>query len=161
MQLDPYDQAIPRTDVSGGDFAIFKNLSEAEWADVLRFAERQSITRGARILTAGESDRSLHIIVKGTVDVLVDGPDGPKAVAAIGEGSVVGEMAFFDGGPRSAHVDARDDVEILGLTPGRFHQLAVAHPRLAQRILFDLGRVLSQRLRRQNRGAIDKDASAG
>lgn len=150
MPLDLFNYAHPEANVLGGDFAILKNLSEAEWADVLRFAERQFVSRGVRILTAGEEDRSLYIVVKGTVDVVVDAPMGPKVLATIGEGSVFGEMAFFDGKPRSAHVDARDDVEILGLALDRFEQLAAWRPRLAQQLLLDLGRVLSLRLRRLN-----------
>ncbi len=150
MPLDLFNYANPQANVLGDDFAILKNLSEAEWVEFLRFAERQFIARGGRILTAGESDRSLYVVVKGTVDVVIDTLGGPKTIATIGEGSVFGEMAFFDGHPRSAHVDARDDVEILGLALDRFEQLAAWRPRLAQQLLLDLGRVLSLRLRRLN-----------
>ena len=59
-------------------------------------------------------------------------------------------MAFFDGKPRSAHIVAREDVEILCLEIDRFEQLAAWRPRVAQRLLLDLGRVLSLRLRRLN-----------
>ncbi|MGO9134119.1 MAG: Crp/Fnr family transcriptional regulator [Methylovirgula sp.] len=150
MALDLFNYENPQADILGHDFAILKDLSEAEWTDFLKFVERQFVSAGVRILTAGDSDRSLYLIAKGAVDVIVDVPGGSKLLATIGEGSVFGEMAFFDGKPRSAHIVAREDVEILSLGIDRFEQLAAWRPRVAQRLLLDLGRVLSLRLRRLN-----------
>lgn len=148
MPLDHFNNANPPADALGSGVAILESLSEAEQAEFFRFAEWQSVARGTRILTAGETGRSLYILVKGMVDVVVDGANGPKTLASIGAGSVFDEMAFLDGHPRSAHVDARDDVEILSLAPERFEHLAAANGRLAQQLLRDLGRILSLRLRR-------------
>ncbi len=150
MALDLFNYGDPQANVFGSDFAILKDLSEADWTDFLRFVERQMVSAGTRILSAGDRDRSLYIIAQGSVDVILDGSGEPKILATIGAGSVFGEMAFFDGKPRSAHVVARDDVEILGLGIDRFEQLAAWRPRVAQRLLMDLGRVLSLRLRRVN-----------
>jgi CRP/FNR family cyclic AMP-dependent transcriptional regulator len=150
MPLDHFDNANPRADALGSDVAILESLSDAEQAEFLRFAEWQSVARGTRILTAGETGRSLYILVKGMVDVVVDGAKEPKTLASIGAGSIFGEMAFLDGHPRSAHVDAKEDVEILCLAPERFEQLAATHTRLAQQLLRDVGRILSLRLRRLN-----------
>jgi CRP-like cAMP-binding protein len=150
MPVDHSNDAHPQADVLGGDVAILKNLSEPERAELLSFAEKQSVARGTRILTAGEAGRSLYILVKGTVAVVIDGAEGPKPIASIGAGSVFGEMAFLDGRPRSAHVDAQDDVEVLSLAPERFEQLATSHPGLGHQLLRNLGRVLSLRLRRLN-----------
>jgi CRP/FNR family cyclic AMP-dependent transcriptional regulator len=150
MALDLFNYDNPQADVLGQDFAIFHDLSDAEWADLLRFVERQVFAPKTRILTAGDCDRSLYIVAQGSVDVVIDGPAGPKHLASIGAGSVFGEMAFFDSKPRSAHVVAREKVEILVLGIDRFEQLAAWRPRVAQKLLMDLGRILSLRLRRLN-----------
>jgi CRP/FNR family transcriptional regulator, cyclic AMP receptor protein len=62
--------------------------------------------------------------------------------------AVVGELAFFDGAPRSATLEALTDVEGARLDTAAFERLTAAEPRLATAMVLDLGRVLAGRLRR-------------
>ncbi len=128
--------------------AILSDLDDAEWDVLIGCMERKLFPAGARILQAGERDRALYLVVAGTVKVIVESAKGPTEVASIGGGSVFGEMAFFDGEPRSAHVFAHDRVEVLALRAERLDQLVAWHPRISHKLLMELGRVLSQRLRR-------------
>jgi CRP/FNR family transcriptional regulator, cyclic AMP receptor protein len=154
MALDLFNYEDPNADVFRDQNAILTGLSDAEWDDLLKHMERRRFAKGARILRAGDHDRSLYLIAVGAVDVVAETPRGPQHLAVIGEGSVFGEMAFFDGAPRSADVYAREEVvEVLSLGPDRFEQFAAWRPRVAQRLLMDLGRVLSLRLRRRNLSA--------
>ena len=57
----------------------------------------------------------------------------------VGSGTVIGEVAFFDGQPRSADIVACGDVELLVLSYETFERLADADPALAQLLLLDLG----------------------
>jgi CRP-like cAMP-binding protein len=61
---------------------------------------------------------------------------------------LLGEIAFFDGGPRSATVRATTDGELLRLGIDDFERLSARHPELARALLLDLGRVLARRIRR-------------
>ena len=126
---------------------ILSDLQDGEWTDLLKHMERRRFPSGAHIMRSGECDRSLYLLAEGTVDIIIDTSGRPKRIASISEGSVFGEMAFFDGQPRSASVVASSEVEVLSLTLDRFEQLAAWHPRIACRLLMDLGRVLSRRLR--------------
>jgi CRP-like cAMP-binding protein len=74
-------------------------------------------------------------------------------IALVGAGSVIGELAFFDGGPRSALVRAVTPAVLAELSPADFNALAAANPGLARRLLFDLGRILAQRLRAAQQAA--------
>jgi CRP-like cAMP-binding protein len=65
----------------------------------------------------------------------------------LGPGSVLGEIAFFDGKPRSASVRALTDTELLRLSADAFEVLSTRHPDVGRKILLDLGRVLALRLR--------------
>jgi CRP-like cAMP-binding protein len=150
MALNLFNYEDPQADVVGAEGRILGDLTDSEWTNFLGLMERRSFRKGAQILTAGERDRTLYLIASGAVEVALDGPGGRRRLAAIGEGSVFGEMSFFDGAPRSAHVFAESDVEVLALHQDRFEQLAAWHPRIAQKLLMDLGRVLSQRIRRLN-----------
>ena len=71
-------------------------------------------------------------------------------VALVGAGSVLGELAFFDGGPRSAGAWAVNDCEVAAMTPDQFIAFEQSSPSLARELLFALGRILAIRLRRTN-----------
>ena len=66
---------------------------------------------------------------------------------------MIGELSFFDGGARSASVRATTEAVLAELSPAEFEALAIANPVLARRLLFDLGRILAQRLRAAQRAA--------
>ena len=69
-------------------------------------------------------------------------------IARVGPGGVVGEQAFFDGAPRTAGAWAVGACAVAALTPEAFAALAAAEPAQGTDLLFALGRVLAQRLRR-------------
>jgi CRP-like cAMP-binding protein len=71
-----------------------------------------------------------------------------ETLAKIPQGSVVGELSFFDGRPRSAKVSALADSELYRLDYADFLQYADAHPRRACDLLMAIGRVVASRLRR-------------
>ena len=49
-------------------------------------------------------------------------------VALVGAGSVLGELAFFDGGPRSAGAWAVSDCEVAAMTPDQFTAFEQSSP---------------------------------
>ncbi len=127
---------------------LLPDASDDEWATLLKHTRYRRFGPGDAVVTAGALDRSLYLILDGLLEVLVDrGRRGHRRIAAIGPGSVIGELSFFDGGARSALVRAVTPAELAELSPTEFDALAVANPALARRLLFDLGRILAQRLR--------------
>jgi CRP/FNR family cyclic AMP-dependent transcriptional regulator len=93
--------------------------------------------------------RALYIVASGSLEVVM--PRGRRGrasrMATVDAGSVIGEMAFMDGKPRSALVRASTDVQLLRLGFDAFEVLAAKEPVLARTILLDLGRILAHRLR--------------
>ena len=69
-------------------------------------------------------------------------------MSIIDAGSVFGEQAFVDGHPRSASVRAISPGELRRLDYDAFERLSEVDPQLAQALITDLARVLSERLRR-------------
>jgi CRP-like cAMP-binding protein len=67
----------------------------------------------------------------GTADVSIGG----KKRATLGPGDFFGEIALLDGGPRTATVTARTDVQLLGLTEWVFRGLMIEHPSIALKTL--------------------------
>lgn len=138
----------PSADVFTEHMAILSDLTDGEWDVLLGCMERKMFPAGTHIVRADEKDRAIYLVVSGEVDVIMEGPKGPVRLLTVTEGSVFGEVAFFDDGPRSADAIARGAVEVLCLRAERIDQLVCWHPRLAHKLVMDLGRVVSQRLRR-------------
>jgi len=126
--------------------------SDSDWSVLLRHCRRRRFDAGEAVITAGATSRSLYLVVDGSLEVRLQGPGRlagrSRPVIIVGAGSVLGEMSFFDSGQRSALVRATTPVELAELRLDDFDALADEDPRLALQILFDLGRILAQRLRR-------------
>lgn len=145
MSFFDYPNEQPSSPVTLG---LLADASDEEWATVLGHTRYRRFSSGDPVVTAGARDRSLYLVLEGELEVLAPhGRRGYRKIASIAAGSVIGELSFFDGGVRSALVRASTPALLAELSPAEFDALAVANPVLARRLLFDLGRILAQRLR--------------
>jgi CRP/FNR family transcriptional regulator, cyclic AMP receptor protein len=134
---------------------LLADASEADWATLLDFTQARRFGAGQDVLRAGGGGRSLYLLLEGTVEVVGrEARFGRKRPGIrLDAGSVVGELSFFDGAPRSAGVRALTAAVLAELTPEGFENLVAGHPDLARRLLLDLGRILAGRLRRAEAAA--------
>ncbi len=128
------------------DLALLAGRPQSDWAKVLAHTETRRFSRDETIISAGEKDRALYLLTEGTLGVRLDA-DTDRTFKAIDAPSVVGEVAFLDGGPRSATLFAITDGELLRLRMESFETLAAREPELGRAILFDLARIVTARLR--------------
>jgi CRP/FNR family transcriptional regulator, cyclic AMP receptor protein len=146
MSFFDYPGQAPAS-LAGADY-LLADATDAEWAALLEHTRQRWFAAGEAVIQAGDRDRSLYLILDGLLEVLIGrGRRAERRIGALGAGTVIGEMAFFDGAPRSALVRAVTPAELAELSPAAFDALAAEHPALARRLLLDLGRVLAQRLR--------------
>jgi CRP/FNR family transcriptional regulator, cyclic AMP receptor protein len=126
--------------------------SDSDWSMLLRYCRRRQFEAGDAVITAGASSRSLYLVVDGVLEVRLPAAGRmagrSRRPIMVSAGSVLGEMSFFDSGQRSALVRAMTSVEVAELRLDDFDALAQEDPRLGLQMLFDLGRILAQRLRR-------------
>ena len=134
------------------ELVFLPDCNEADLAKLLAYTETVRFRAGDVVMRLGEADRSLYIVTGGRFEVFVPDARGrqAKALATIEEGSVIGEVAFFDARPRSASVRAVTDGEMLRLSFEMFEVLAAKEAALGRAILLDLGRILARRLRQTN-----------
>jgi CRP/FNR family transcriptional regulator, cyclic AMP receptor protein len=125
-------------------------LDADEIGTVLSYTQWRRYTRGELAIRAGEDERSLYVITAGRFEVWVASASGRRRAAILHTGELFGELAFFDGQPRSADVEAIEDSEARIMTPASFDRLRLTHPRLALCFVMDLGRILSVRFREHN-----------
>jgi len=128
-----------------GDLLVMPDATAADWATVFSYAEVRQVGEGLAIVQAGERDRALYLLTEGTVGVRLPRDEG--SFKAIDAPSVLGELAFFDGYPRSATLDAVTDVEVVRIDLAAFDRLHEHEPALAHLMLRDLARILALRLR--------------
>jgi CRP-like cAMP-binding protein len=128
---------------------LLADASDAEWTTLLEHTRQHRFGPGEAIMAEGDSDRSLYLVLEGELEVLT--PRGRRGayrkIAVVAAGSVIGELAFFDGGARSAMVRAATPAVLAEMSPASFDELAANSPALARQLLFDLGRILARRLR--------------
>jgi len=108
------------------DIEAFDGLRPEERAALEKHLELISTSRGQFLVSQGEPARALYIVVTGRFEVLRNG--AREAIAEIGPGQPVGEIAFFSGGQRTASVRAQRDSLSLRLSVDDFNQLAQANP---------------------------------
>ena len=114
----------------------------------LAIVETRHFRAGDDIIRMRERDDSFYILTAGSVSVVVpDSAGRDLVIAEIPEGSVFGEIAFFDSEPRSATIRARTSGSAVRITRSNFEHLSAWYPMVARQMLFDLGRILAMRLR--------------
>jgi len=132
--------------------SVLEGLSETECAVVRALLVRRAFHAGETVIREGSEDRDLFLISRGTASVRVNGAGlrRQRRLASFSAGTVFGEVALLDQQPRSATVIADEDVVCYVLSEEAFHRLGREHPAIAIRLLTNLGRELSRRIRRAN-----------
>jgi CRP/FNR family transcriptional regulator, cyclic AMP receptor protein len=125
-----------------GDLTFLPDRDEEDWSAVLAHTETRRFAAGQEVIREGDEDRALYLLTNGSLAVASD-----KGFRTIDAPSVVGEVAFLDGGRRSLTLVATTDVELRRMSLEAFETLAARHPELGRAVLFDLGRIVSLRLR--------------
>ena len=139
-------------EVSLDRLAVLAGLGAAERELVGRALERRVYRQGDVVIKEGDADRSLFMISKGTasVKVALAGQAREKRLASFSPGAVFGEVALLDEEPRSATVTADEELVCYVLDDTCFRALTREHPSIAIKLLTNLSRELSRRLRKAN-----------
>jgi SulP family sulfate permease len=130
------------------EFEIFKGRKAETLAALEQCMEKRSCKAGEKIFKHGDTGDELFMIRKGAVRIVL--PISEKQGHHLGtfsRGSFFGEMAFLDGGARSADAVAFSDTELYVLSRKAFDALAEEHKKLAIGLMEGLASVLASRLR--------------
>jgi CRP-like cAMP-binding protein len=146
------DSAIASFRAGAGEVLQLHNWRDADWQQLFRFTTFRSAAPGEALIRHGEPERTIFFVLRGQLEVTLRFGDGISMgrVALVEAGSILGEVAFFDGGPRSATAWAVDDCEVAAMTLEQFRAFEKTSPNLARDVVFALGRILAMRLRQTN-----------
>ena len=105
------------------------------------------VPSGTLVTRAGHTEREMYVVLDGSFEVF----NGEQVYAQLGRGDVFGEAAFFrDSGKRSASVRATRTGRLVTLRRKFLDELGKSDPASAQQILFNLAKILSERLASSN-----------
>ena len=135
------------SEMAAEEFAFLPTWTAHYWEKLLSHMQTHVFRKGEVVIRAGETERALHIVSYGTLEVLLPIGKSLIPITSIMEGSVLGEQAFLDGKSRSATIRAATDSQTLYLGFTAFEVFSAKEPELAHRFLLDLGRIVSLRLR--------------
>lgn len=127
------------------------DASPQEWVQLLSWTREITFQGGEILVSRGKTDRSLYVVLAGSLVITLGNDSNGRDVAEIGAGSIFGEQSFVDGLPRSGQVRALTDGSARVLDYPAYLDLARRQPGLAQRIMTDIAATLSRRLREANR----------
>jgi SulP family sulfate permease len=132
---------------------ILAGFDAAELAAFKRALAQRSYRKGDWIFRAGDPGEEMFLLAKGraSVKIVIPGGERERRLVTFAPGTVFGEMALLDRESRSASLRADEDLVCYVLPFARFTQLNHEHPGVAIKLLTNLGRELSYRLRRANR----------
>jgi uncharacterized membrane protein len=123
---------------------LFANLDDTERAALAKLLVAHHYDAGQTIFLRGSPGDALYLIARGRVQAQFDNDVGDTVVLSEGKpGDVFGEVALFDGGPRSATVVAIEPTDVRILGRDAMLDYLSRHPHAA----FDLMAVMTRRLR--------------
>ncbi len=143
-----------------GQLDIFSGLSESQLEVIRGKLKRQTFAKGESVFREGDPGQQLFVIAKGEASVRIRpmGSQRDIRLVTFAAGTVFGEVALLDTEVRSASVEVDDDLVCYVLEHEVFQQLSDSHPGIAVTLLRNIGRELSNRLRRSNRVIYQMDS---
>jgi small-conductance mechanosensitive channel len=111
---------------------LFSGLREAELASVAASLRVTPFMKDDVMTRQGAVAHWLYVLVKGEADVWVQPENGERRfVAALGPGSVFGEMGMMTGAPRAATVIATTDAQCYRIDKASFQTILASRPERA------------------------------
>ena len=124
---------------------VLSGLSDQEIDLLARTAVERRFRADERIVRQGEAGTAAFIMMEGAAEALFEKPGAePLRLSKILPGELFGELALFDGSPRSATVVAEVDCALVEIGREAFLQEVARNPDAALKLLA----VLAKRLRR-------------
>ncbi len=109
---------------------------EAAKLKLLAFtSERVTYDAGQELFHQGDMADAAYIIVDGDVEVLVDTPRGPLAVATLGRNEFVGDIGVLCDIPRTATVKAATRVTTLKISKDLFFRMVTDFPAMGVEVM--------------------------
>ncbi|MBL6951921.1 MAG: Crp/Fnr family transcriptional regulator [Alphaproteobacteria bacterium] len=120
---------------------LFANIEPSKLKLLAFTSERLAFQEGQSLFHQGDMGDAAYLVVDGTADVVIEGPDGAKlTVAQISRNAFVGEIAILCDVPRTATITATTKLDTLRISKDLFFRLVNEFPTMAVEIMRELAR---------------------
>jgi SulP family sulfate permease len=131
---------------------ILAGFSPQEMEQVAKRFVRKVYEAGRVIFSEGDPGNELFVVARGTASASLRQPGGGDIrLVTFSPGTVFGELAVLDAGARSATVTADGELVCYALSAQDFTAMSESSPAVAIKLLANLARRMSHRLRDANR----------
>ena len=124
---------------------LFRGVSPDDVQDLLQNCERRDLGDGELLLSPGEKNEHVFIVLSGSLNVHVGSPDAP-VLATMDVGACVGEMSIIEDRDPSAFVVGAEPTHLLLIHQSVLWDMVNASHEFAKNLLI----VLSERVRSHN-----------
>jgi CRP-like cAMP-binding protein len=115
---------------------ICETLTRQEVAALREYLQDITFKKDQIIAEIGDVGDSLYFVVSGKSALFREEEGDEIKVASMKEGTLVGEMSFFDRKPRNVRIKAESKtVQMLVLTRAMYQRLKIEHPIIAVNLL--------------------------
>ncbi len=128
---------------------IFKTLNENELEVVSNYFEKIEVKRNEFLFKTGTQRQYFYVVESGLVELLQITPLGREIlVTTFGKYDFFGEGGLLDDYPHSNNARTSKDSLLLRLKRDEFDSLFDTHPKIISKVLAQISRVISRRLRK-------------
>ena len=126
---------------------LVRYLDEEEYVRLLDDTIPISAEPGDVIFFKGAPSNSVVIVVEGELEVFEESRGKMMILGTVPAGSVVGEVGFLDGRPRTRHVRAKTTADLRKITRDGFLVLLTEAPQLFAKLIVAMSELLASRYR--------------
>ncbi|HUP77573.1 MAG TPA: cyclic nucleotide-binding domain-containing protein, partial [Pirellula sp.] len=148
--LGEHPNALPKPEpLSLEQHDLVRNLAKLERETLTTLLTRREFSKGETLAIEGEPGDRMWLIVKGSVDVLLQNVEHhvKRRIASLAAGTTVGEMALVENSNRSATIVAAEDVICWELDRNSYHVIMKSYPEIGTRLLTNLIAEMAHRIR--------------
>lgn len=127
---------------------VFNDLSKKELKAIERILHRRTYKKEEVLFNEGDPGMGMYIIEKGRINITMGNEN--KLVATLSNGEFFGEIALLSETPRTATATASVPTKILGFFQSDLFGLTETNPRMGNKILFKIAKMIADRLRFAN-----------
>jgi CRP-like cAMP-binding protein len=119
-----------------GTVPLFSSLSNRDLQKIARASDEVAVEEGQILVTQDATGNHCFVVIDGEAIA----KRGNRKIATFGPGDHFGELALFDGGPRTATVIAQTPMKVLVLGRREFSGLLDDVPNLSRKVMASLAR---------------------
>jgi len=129
---------------------LIKLFTPEEMSLLSSYGESISFAHNEAIITQGDENEYLYLVLRGSLQVNVASDSGPKKIATIQSGHCIGEISIFDPGVASATVRAAEESDLWRISAEQLEIFHNEQPRAAYKLATRIAYCLAERLRNSN-----------